>query len=194
MARTGFRKGAKIGRFEKALTNPSGALRSIGAMMVAESQLAFKRQQFGRDRWPGRGVPNVMGIIADFAAGKDAPPNRRFQSSPALVDTGRLKGSISFEVSSNTVSVGSNLPYAKTLHSGGEVESEPITSDMQTRMAEWLRGESRERQKKLGWMLNPQLAGSTVTTKVPARPFVGITKETVEDIHEILGVEIFEVR
>jgi len=108
MAKIGFRKGAKMERFEKGLENPKAALTAIGVMMVAESQDAFQQQRHGSVEWPARSNPNVYGILADFAAGKSAPPARRFQDRPALIDTGRLRSSIAFRVSGKSVTVGTD--------------------------------------------------------------------------------------
>jgi hypothetical protein len=79
--------------------------------MVAESQQSFRDQRFGSDAWEPRAPVNVFAIIADFHAGKKSPPQRRFESRPALRDTGRLAQSISWKlVGTDVVEVGSNLP------------------------------------------------------------------------------------
>ena len=83
---------------DAALDNPQAALKQIGILMVAESQRAFKAQQFGAKKWDQRAPVNVFGIIADFTAGKTKPPNRRFDQRPALRDTGRLSSSIAYQV------------------------------------------------------------------------------------------------
>jgi len=193
MATAGFRKGAKITRWERALANPAAALKQIGALMVAESQAAFKLQRFGRTAWAPRARVNVFGILADMKKGS-TPPNRRFQRRPALRDTGRLAASIAFSVSGKTVTVGSNLPYAAAHHLGEEVESEEITEEIQTKLWEWLKGESAQRRRQLGWLLNQKFRGTRLTMQLPKRPIVGITKQTIDDVREAVGVEIFEVR
>ena len=98
MTRAGFKKGAKIERWEAALKNPKKALTQIGALMVSESQRAFRAQKFGKDVWQERAVPNIYGIISDFHRGVSNPPKRRFEPRPALTDTGRLSKSIAFKV------------------------------------------------------------------------------------------------
>ena len=194
MARTGFQKGAKMERWERALANPTRTLKQIGAMMVSESQLAFQTQALGRKKWPARGPINTMGIIADFAAGKDSPPNRRFQTTPALKDTGRLMASIAFQVERDSVVVGSNLPYAQVHHTGGPVESETITEEVQDLLRKWLKGDGAPHAGKLGFLLNKNMTGTKLPGTVPERPLVGITQQTRDDIREIIGVEIFEIR
>lgn len=194
MARAGFKKGAKMERFEKALRNPSKALKQIGMVMVAESQESFRLQKFGKSRWRKRKVPNVFGIVADMAQGRGEIPARRFDDRPALRDTGRLASSISYRVTGKTVIVGSNLPYAAAHQHGGRVESEQITKEVQTKIADYLKNDGKQWEHALAFLLLPQMLGERLSMKVPRRPFLGITKQTIEDVREIVGVEIFEAR
>jgi len=187
----GFNEGDKMRRWGRNLENPSAALKQIGALMVAESQRAFKAQKFGKDAWSPRGVPNVYGIIADFHAGR-RPPARRFEPRPALRDTGRLAASISFKVSGDSVSVGSNLDYASVLHSGGPIESKPITEQVRKLLGKFLKGAGKQWKKQLGFILNKKFKGETLKGEVQARPFVGITTQTRKDIEEAIGVRIME--
>jgi len=190
---TGYRPGAKMDRWAKKLRDPSVVLKQIGAVMVAESQDAFQQQAFGNKPWAPRGKVNTFGVLADLAKGS-TPPNRRFQTRPALIDTGRLRASIAFRVSSSTVTVGSNLPYASAHHTGEEVESEEITQEMQDLLWDWLQGGGSDHKSELGWLLNKRLTGTRLTMRLPERPIVGITAQTFADVREIVGVEIFEVR
>jgi len=194
MASKEFDEGDKMRRFKTNLANPGAALKQIGAFMVSESQRSFKLQKFGKTGWRERAPINVFGIISDFHAGKKAPPNRRFDTRPALRDTGRLAQSIAFKVSGDTVTVGSNLPYAGVHQHGGPVESLPITQAVQTALGKWLQGKGSELQEKLGPLLSPSKTGKTLKMEVPARPFVGVTKQTEADILEAIGVKIFEVK
>lgn len=189
---TAFDKGAKIERWEEHLRSPTDALKQIGTIMVAESQEAFRDQKLGDKPWDARAPVNVFGIIADFHAGKK-PPARRFESRPALKDTGRLAASIAHKlVGTDVVEVGSNLPYAAVQHHGGEVESLPINEQVRTALAAWLKGAGKQHKKALGWLLNKKFKGQKLKQKVPARPFVAITKQTLEDVREIVGVKIME--
>lgn len=188
-----FKQGAKMDRWIKALENPHKALKQIGALMVAESQSAFRNQQFGRDKWLPRSSVNVFGIISDFSKGS-TPPQRRFESRPALRDTGRLSSSITFKVSGSVVEVGTNLDYAKVHQHGGEVESKKISKAVQQSLWRWLKPKGKGLKQSLGWLLNKKFTGETLKTQVPKRPFVGITKQTMEDVREVVGVEIMEVK
>jgi phage gpG-like protein len=193
MSSVTFRKGDKVRRIERNLGGPKDALKQIGAMMVAESQQAFRRQRLTKKRWPARARINVFGIISDFAMGRKKPPGRRFDRRPALVDTGRLRASIAFRaVGSKIVEVGTNLPYAAAHQKGGEVESEQITEDVQKALYSWLRGAGKQHKKKLGWLLNKKFRGTRLSMRVPQRKFVGVTDRTRRDVKKIVGVYIME--
>lgn len=188
-------KGAKIERWERNIESPRQALQQIGMLMVAESQRAFREQKFGDVTWAPRRVPNVMGIIADFAAGKKQPPRRRFDARPALQDTGRLASSVAHRiVGREVVEVGSNLPYAGRMHHGGTTESARITDAVADLLADWLRDEGAPYRKALGWILNRKFRGRTIKGRIRARPFVGITAQTIQDVHEVVAVKIMEAR
>ena len=77
-----FDVGDRMRRWRTNLENPDGALNAIGAMMVAESQQAFRDQSWDGEKWPPRRVPNVMGVIADFAAGKTTPRSAGLSRAP----------------------------------------------------------------------------------------------------------------
>lgn len=195
MARATFKKGAKVSRWEANLANPSAALKQIGVLMVAESRRAFTEQRFGAKPWQPRAPVNIFGIIADFHQGKKAPPNRRFERRPALRDTGRLAGSIAFRlIGTSVVEVGSNLPYAGAHHTGGEVESQPITQKVRAALWKWLRNKGPELKRRLGWLLNKKFIDQRLTMEVPKRPLVGITRQTRAYVREAVGVKIMEAR
>ncbi|MCP4794033.1 MAG: hypothetical protein GY882_12000 [Actinomycetia bacterium] len=194
MTRATFKKGAQVERWEKNLANPRAALKQIGALVVAESQRSFRDQQHGKDKWEPRAPVNVYGIISDFAKG-GTPPARRFERRPVLKDTGRLSSSIAFKVlGTSAVEVGSNLPYAGTMQYGGPIESEKISSSVRRALWKWLKPKDKGLKAQLGWLLNKKFRGETLKGEVEARPFVGITKDTVEDIREVVGVEIMEIK
>lgn len=179
-----------------AVAHPNnGALKQIGAMVVAEAQLAFRTQKWGGKAWKPRSVPNVMGIIADFYEGKAEPPKRRFEPRPALKDTGRLANTLAWRVkSSQTVEIGSNLPYAAAHQFGKQVTSKPITANVQQLLAEWLKKKANAKYRsKLGWLLNEKYRDQKLVRNMPKRQFLGLTKQLREDIAEITGIRVTEI-
>lgn len=190
-----FEKGEKIERWERNLDQPSAALKQVGVMMVAESQRAFREQKFDGKPWEPRGPINILGLIQDFYDGR-TPPSRRFQSTPVLRDTGRLAASIAWkQVGNNVVEVGSSLPYAGVQHTGGEVESKPLTETVRDRIAAWFRTkQGKPFQKSLGWLLAKKFAGKSIKSRVHKRPIVGVTKQTIADVQQVVGIKIMETK
>lgn len=192
MARVEFNEGDKIRRWKSGLRNPQGALKAIGALMVSESVRAFKMQRFGKTAWAPRGVPNVYGIIADLHGTARVPKKRRFEATPALVDTTRMKSTIAFQLKgTKSVEVGSNLPYSGVLHEGGPIESLPINEQVRDKLAKWLKGAGKKWRKDLGFLFSKK-EGETLKGKVEARPFVGLTDQSIKDIEEAIRVTVFE--
>lgn len=190
MAQEYYDEGEKLRRWLRSLDRPQRALKQIGVLMVAESTASFKKQQFGRKKWQARAPINVYGIIADLTISKK-PPSRRFDTRPALRDTGQMSRTIDFDMlGAKEIEVGSNLPYSGVLNFGGAIESEPITQTVQSRLARWLRTQTAAIQKKLAWLGMPSMTGKTLKGEVPSRPFVGFSKQTVEDIIEVVGTDL----
>lgn len=217
-------EGSGLRLLREVVERPRAVLVGIGALLVRTSQRAFREQRMGKAVWKSRGEtgmnPNWPAILADFAAGKSAPPERRFQDRPALVDRGDLKRSVTFRVvSDDTVEAGSNLPYAAVLHSGGESKTPTITKAIQDRLSDWIdkalgRGQRAAKRQwgvgttdaqmardakavkrgqvanKLQWLLNPQLQGQALTVRHPPRPIVGLPDELVREVESLFGVTI----
>lgn len=195
MVRATFDPGAKVRRIESKLESPATALRQIGALMVSESQRAFKAQAFGGKRWPPRSDVNLFGVLQDFALGRKKPPERRFQTRPALRDTGRLAQSIAFQlIGDSIVEVGTTVEYASVHQFGGQTKSVPITEALRKGLWSWLKRQGRELQRRIGWVLNRKFLGERLIGRVPKRPFVGITQTTRQNVRRAVGVEILEVR
>jgi len=169
-------------------------LQQIGVLMVAESQKAFKAQEFNGVQWPARGKINTMGIVSDFAQGKNKPPKRRFDPRPALIDTGALRKSINYKVIGATVKVGSQLHYADLHQGGGESEGIQVTQDIQQRLGKWLKRQADDVRAKLGWLMGKKARDEKLKTKVPARPFIGFTSYTKKNVQKSLGVMISKAR
>jgi len=186
-----FKKGAKVEGWERNLDNPKRVLKQIGILLVGAAQEAFEDQAFNGRAWDARAVPNVYGILADLDAGKK-PPARRFEDRPALIDTGRLRSSIAFRtLGTHTVEVGTNVDYGDVHQKGGPIESAPINRQ---RVWAWLKEQSKDLRKELGWLVNEKFDGDTLKGEVEARPFLGITKQLRKDVLRWVGVSIVEVK
>lgn len=184
-----------LGRFRRRLEDPRPALRRIGALMLAESQRSFRDQSYGGERWParyeGQEEPfiNVAGALSDVVRGRTIR-DRRFDRRPALIDTGTLRGSLTFALRGDkAVSVGSTVPYASK-HLFGLASSQAVTNvARRTLVKEYRRfkrggGERFEAFKKLGFLHTVR----TLETNIQQRPFIGLfpdlerrLRTTVED-------------
>lgn len=219
-----FQEGGRLRILRGIFEDPRSILTAIGALVVKQSQRAFREQKMGKTAWKSRGEtgmnPNWPAIIADFASGRASPPERRFQDSPVLMDTGMLKKSVTFRLAGrDVVEVGSNLPYAGVLHAGGESKTAALTKSVQDRIQDWMdravgrakkaRGrkwgvgttpkqmardskavQGGDRAQKLRWLLSPRLTGQQLTVRHPARPIVGVPENLAAEIEREVGVKV----
>lgn len=158
------------------------ALTQIGALLTGRAQARFREQKFGGVNWVARKVPNIAGIIADLEVGKN-PPSRRWDPRPALQDTGRLKGSITWRlVGDGAVEIGSNLSYAADAQYGAH-RVFPLTS----RVRDGLLRLAQQGKDPTG-ELEAIATGDDETYEVdtPERIFVGIDGQDEKDIRTVI--------
>lgn len=168
----------------------SRILKVVGEMAVSDSQSNFDKQSFGKEKWERR-YPNqtpfrinVAGAVADLATGPSIK-SRRFQPKPAGLDTGQLRASISArKIGRDAVEVGSTLPYAVRVNSGG-ISSQPITSTVKKNLKLWLKKNKRFRPF-IGYIF--QL--DALRTNVVPRKFIGKTPQFEKDIARLVKLVI----
>lgn len=159
-------------------------LNAIGAYLTARSQRAFRDQAFDGNAWRPRSVPNIPGIVNDLNKGGQ-PKARRFQATPVLTDTGHLRRSITWQVSGNSVLVGTTLEYASVHQNGGVTKPVPLTEVGRQGLTALLRRRPQLRDD-LGWLFARPISFS----RVPARPFVGLQEGDLEEIERIIAAEV----
>lgn len=211
--------------FKARLKRPDAAAKQLGVLMERVSGKAFLEQRLGDVNWPPRSVrvtdskgvryiANVAGIISDFRQGK-TPPARRFEPTPALVDSNLLKGSVHSSVALEdgraTVTTGSILPYAG-LHFWGGATVVEITPAVKAALTSWIK--TKETSAKRSEKNRPhgpeeekdqarhdkaaQMGGvadglrfllhqDSWRQRVPARPFIGVTPEVQEKAPKIFA-------
>lgn len=169
-----------VAPLQERLANLRPLLTEIGVTLTAKSQESFRKQGYGRTKWPGRMVPNVAGIVGDLNRNM-RPPKRRFQPRPALVDTGKLRQSISFQVGQTDVVVGTNLEYAAQQQEGG-VSKVRLLKSSRKALAELLR-ERPELRKDLGWLFSKP----KFEVKIRPRRFVGYDNEDRATVRDLIG-------
>lgn len=184
-----------LGPFRQKLENPRPALERVGALMLAASQKAFEDQAYGPERWPeryeGQSEPfiNIAGALSDVARDRQIK-GRRFDRRPALIDTGTLRGSMTFALKGKkSVSVGTTVPYAAK-HLFGLTSTQAVTDVARKRLVKEYRrfkrlgGPRFEAFKKLGFLHTV----SQLNTNIQKRVFLGFFPDlekrlarTVED-------------
>jgi phage gpG-like protein len=195
MATRGFDKGWKLRRLQQAIDDPKVALKQIGELIVSQTMEAFEEEKLGSKRWKPRAVPNVFGIIADFAANKKEPPKKRFEARPVLMDSGDLSNRWKAKVKGDAVIVGTVVKYASVHQTGGPIKSKVITKKVQKLLGAWLKTKKGRKWKgDLGWLLNKKYTGKEIPGKVEARPMLGITVQLQKDIYRDIGVAIMEAK
>lgn len=181
----GYTPGRIIDTLRSVARDPKPVLNGIAVYLTARAQEAFVKQRRGNFKWRPRRVPNVAGIVADLRIGKN-PPMRRLDPTPALSDTGRLKSELKGRVTgANVVEIGTSLPYA-SLHQYGGKSTQQVTTSVKDALRSLLkRSPWREFDLELEWLLDPDV--TTLTTEVPARPFVVWTREDGRAIVKMVG-------
>lgn len=190
-------------------------MKGLGGLALSYAQQAFDRQALGAAQWAARypkqsgAKVNIAGVVSDFLAGKQTPPERRFQDRPAAIDTGLLKRSLTPSKALKThgfvVEVGSMQPNASAVQFGARSEQH-LTKSLVGLLADWMK-KSRRRIKrakkgsqpitakdaaiqKLGFLFNLAKKGKPLVTQSGARPYLGVTNE-LEDKLVALIVEDF---
>ena len=179
-----------ITRLASDLANPNRLLKTVGLLLVAQGQEAFKTQSFGAFKWPPRyrGVGgkyvNAAGVISDALKGGSIKKRRTADRVPAIMDTGLLRRSLTSRTDSFkergafAIEYGTNVPYAG-LHQRGGVSYQHMTPDAKKRIRKWLKREkSPDLWKRFGKLFASKNRSSAIwRTKVHRRPFVGITEK-----------------
>ncbi len=171
-----------------AISGASPILKFLAEDAVQYSQANFERQSTFGIKWKPRAVPNLHGIINDINEGRK-PPIRRIDPRPALIDTGMLRRSITYELSSTTsVRIGTNKPYAKVHQLGGIVVSKKKASNFDEQYIKWLNTVKSRLSKTQLARAGRILSLSQISSMMPARPFLSYPeKEGKEIIEEYLS-------
>jgi len=170
-------------RLREEARNPRALLESISLMLIGRAQRAFVDQKRGDQSWRPRSVPNRIGVLMDLKEGR-TPPSRRWDPTPAGVDTGRLRNSIAGTISGNVVTVGSSLDYASKVQRG-DTTTVQLDRDLRSRLAAWLRSLSGDEKKRARASFGFLFHTGSLTVTTPARPFLLITPQDRRDIRDL---------
>lgn len=125
-----------LDELKRRVENPRPALKAVGAIMLAQSQKAFRDQRLGDVRWPKQypdqspaGFLHIAGALSDLNEGGE-PKSSRFQRGPALLDTGGLLKDLSERaISYGGEDVGITAAREDApKHNYGGVSRQPVTA------------------------------------------------------------------
>lgn len=181
------------------MADPQRVLRIVGGVAVARSARCFIEQQAPDGTpWPARypnqtgDFLNIAGAIEDLRSGTRIKA-RRYQNRPAGRDTGDLAGRVNYEVAGNSLHVGSDVPYADRFHYGGQ-STQAISAIVRDNLRQMLRRKRRSRRRSgqggrsvEEMRLGPLFRAQTWTTDSPARPFVGLSRQDMTDLQQLLA-------
>lgn len=148
--------------------NMQPAFAAIGRVLKMRIDLCFK---FGRSPWGEPWLP------------------LKYRRGQPLIDTGRLRRSVTPKATANDVTIGTNLPQAKLQHFGGEVRQKARVAQLQFR---------RERDGTIGNRFVPRNRANFIqdaqigarTFNVPARPYMPVRKDDVADLPQEWAIAI----
>jgi phage virion morphogenesis protein len=165
---------ARLDELVRAGTDLRPILPQIGGALVASTQLRFKDQK-GPDgvAWAPLGdvtrYNRAKRAAGGRTKGKRGKPTAKFNRAlggpmQALLDTGRLRNSITYLAGADFVEVGTNVVYASTHQFGA----------------------------KQGAFGRTRRGGPIPWGDIPARPFLGLSAEDEADILRLLGNHLVE--
>lgn len=159
------------------ITADPRTLSLIGELLVSSSQASI--QTGGRYKDAG----SFEGGSKKFAALK--PLSAKFKKSQGkspekvLLNTGRLRTSITYEVKGKKLFVGSNVVYAAIHQFGGKIRVTPKSRAF----FKFKAANAKKPAEKEFWL---GLAANRRGFTMPARPFITIQDHDLEDIREIV--------
>lgn len=163
-------------------------LRPILEVVAAVIKTAIDTNFEYRGRWDGQGTGLFNGgeqtwaPLAPFT--QQSYADKGYELNPTLERTGQLRRAVDVSVISNTsIAIANPLPYARIHQEGGKI---PITDRM--RRYFWFRYYDSEGEGEQ-WR-NFALTKKTVIN-MPARPYITLTTEDVQDIIDFFQQELF---
>jgi len=159
-------------------------LAAIGIEMARRTAEAIDRhgqEKRGGPAWAPRHTPNVAGMVLDLSISANIRAHR-FQRQPVLVDTGRLRNSISHQVRGDAVAWGTSAPYARNQQLGLPTTI-PITPATQDRALEAAEKKEHARYAGLLAWISEQ---DSITVRPKPREIIGFWPDDEAAVREIL--------
>lgn len=166
---------------EALIENKKALYTEIGIDAVAYCKESFTLQRLGNRQWKRPSNPNLAGIWSD-AENNRSSPSRRFADRNALIDTGRLRSSITYSVQNDGIVIGTNVPYARLQHKGGVSVLKKSNANFDQNIDKIIRSNRSKLSEKNAHRIYALKSLTQLSIKVPARPFLGYTKQRLEKI------------
>lgn len=157
------------------LTGTKPILTEIGEATVESTKLRFKSSGPSPDGVPWK--PLSASTIRNRRKGKGTG------SAMPLLDTGRLRNSITKRVDSNSVFIGTNVEYAAVHQFGASAYHPPQSRMVRLRVVKGRTRFAKDSHKKARTVWGTNSTGWTVN--IPARPYLGFSND---DQAEIIGI------
>jgi len=176
----------RIQALSDALEDLTEPMTEAGALLLARTQSGFRTQ--GRTvPWARRMTPNVPAVVESLNRGA-TPKQRHLRPGPALINTGRLRNSITFRATKDSVSIGTSVPYAATMQFGGTTRHS-LTPTGREALTGFLRSAAGvEYREMLGWLFSQP----DFEVEVEPREFIEITDQDRADVARIVETWVEE--
>ena len=178
-------EGTRVDVISQALLNPLKILKPWAELWIRATQQGHRDQKRGPFKWKPRMNPNIPGMLRDFERGPNVP-KRRFESRPALSDTGMLKKSYAQKPRNATsIFVGTNLPYANIHQFGGKVKID-ITPTIRRNAWTWMKRQVSRRTRVGPWG-KPGPKASKAEKKAYRETMRDVKRSTKRDLSKQFG-------
>lgn len=158
-----------------AFSNLRPMLTEIGEATVESTKLRFKSSGPSPDGSPWK--PLSAATIRSRRKGKGA------EAPMPLLDTGRLRNSITKRVDANSVFIGTNVEYAAAHQFGASAYHPPQSRMVRLRVVKGRTRFAKDSHKRARTVWGTNSTGWTVN--IPARPYLGFSQD---DQTEIIGI------
>ena len=160
---------AQLGRLLAAAGDLTPAMDEIGSTLVASTILRFEQQTDpeGRRWLPSKAALKRKGLT--------------------LVDSARLKLSVTHEATARAVAVGTNVIYAAIHQLGGEIRKGARTQTLAFDRKGRFTSRAKASKRKAGFVPVAFAQISAHVVNMPARAFLGVSEGDEADILDVLA-------
>jgi phage gpG-like protein len=175
------------------IRNKAAALRSrllTLPIKVGDTAVLFTKQRFAQANWISNNTEPWKARKAQTKWGK----TKRHKGRALLVDTGRLRRSIRIMTKSSTsVTIGSDVPYAKAHNDGfrGTVQQQVGAHTRRITAGKILKnGKRSTKAREVTGQAQVKAHARTIKQNIPSRRFIGQSPYLTKQVERIISSEI----